>query len=363
MGAVGMVRTVTARSGIWRLAACLVGILCLAGSAHAAQISVSSKAGAPLITIKGELDLSDVSRFLRKTSEIKDAVVILESPGGNAVAGMQIGKAIRQKGFLTVVPASINCASACALAWLGGLPRFMAEDSQIGFHAAYFMKGGRPRRSSAANALIAAYLEGLGLPPQAITHITRAPPERLYWLTIGAARKQGIEAGVYTREGITSTVDKAPSGPAAEIKRLASVDLFGSDFPGMPIQNISAEECEERCRNNDRCAAFTFNEKRSACFLKASAELAVGYETASSGYRSAWETRIRRIDMTIKEATDYPGNDIDRLKPTTFAACLLACSDATACKAVTFITRRGECWLKNVTGSSEPRAGLVSAVK
>ena len=358
-----MVRTVTARSGMWRLAACLVGILCLAGSAHAGQISISSMAGAPLITIRGELDLSDVSQFLRKTAEIEDAVVILEGPGGNAVAGMQIGKAIRQKGFLTVVPASINCASACALAWLGGSPRFMAEDSQIGFHAAYFMKGGRPRKSSAANAFITAYLEGLGLPRPAIAHITGAPPERLYWLTIGAARELGIEAGVYTRDGIASTLDKALSGPAAVIKRVISVDLFGSDFPGMPIQNIAAAECEERCRNNDSCAAFTFNEERSACFLKASAELAVGYEAASSGYRAGWETRIRRIDMTIKEATDYPGNDIDRLKQTTLAACLLACSETTACKALTFITPRRECWLKNGTGSAEPRAGMVSAVR
>jgi ATP-dependent protease ClpP protease subunit len=205
-----MMSTLAARSRMWRLAIFLASALWLARSAEPAQISVSSNGGPPLITITGEFDFSDVVKFLRKTEGINDAVVILKGPGGNAVAGMQIGKAIRQKGFLTVVPSFTNCASACALAWLGGLPRFMAQDSRIGFHTAYFMKGGRPRKSTAANSLVAAYLRGLRLRRRAIAHITGAPPQRLYWLTIGAAHNLGIEAGVYTGEGITSTLDKAP---------------------------------------------------------------------------------------------------------------------------------------------------------
>jgi hypothetical protein len=203
-------RTLAWRSGMWRLAIFLASALWLASSADAAQMSVSSNGGPPLITITGEFDFSDVVKFLRKTEGIQDAVVVLKGPGGNAVAGMQIGKAIRQKGFLTVVPSSTNCASACALAWLGGLPRFMAQDSRIGFHTAYFRKDGRSRKSAAANSLIAAYLKGLRMRRQAIAHITGAPPERLYWLTIGAAHNLGIEAGVYASEGITSTLDKAP---------------------------------------------------------------------------------------------------------------------------------------------------------
>jgi len=285
------------QSGLLRLAIFLASVLWLACSAQSAQISVSSNTGPPLITIRGELDFADVIEFLRKTGDIRDAIVILQSSGGNAVAGMQIGKAIRQKGFLTVVPPAVNCASACALAWLGGSPRFMAQNAQIGFHAAYFMKGGRPRPSESANTLVAAYLKDLRLPHPAITHITGAPPERLYWLTIDAARSLGIETGVYTSEGITSTLDKAPPGPAAVIKPPPSQ---------APIGNLG---------------------------------------------------------MTIQEATDYPGNDVDRLRQTTLAACMLACSDSADCKALTFIASRSECWLKDEIGSAEPRDGLISAIK
>lgn len=350
-----------------RWAVCLVSGLCLVGSimgsAQSAEISISANGGPSLITVKGELALADVVQFLRKTDGLKDAVVVLKSPGGNAVAGIQIGRAIRKRGFLTAVAPSTNCASACALAWLGGTPRFMAEGSQIGFHAAYFVKGGRPRKSKTATAVIAAYLRQLGLSKRATAYITGSPPERMYWLTIEGARDLGLEAGVYTQEGISSTLDAAQAGPVSAFKRVGFVDLIGVDFPGMPMRNIGAVECEARCKGNGECAGFTFNVKRSACFLKSSAELAVGHPAAVSGYRGRGEPRIRRIDMTVQEATDYPGNDIGRLKRTTFKACLLACSGNASCKAFTFIARRGDCWLKNAIGSGEPRSGLVSAIK
>src|SRR5215216_1647885 len=124
-----MTKNLAMRPGVWRLAIFLISALWVACPAKPAQISVSSNGGPALITLRGELDLTDVIEFLRKTAEINDAIVILQSLGGNVVAGMQIGKAVRQKGFLTVVPPSVKCASACALAWVGGLPRFMAQDA------------------------------------------------------------------------------------------------------------------------------------------------------------------------------------------------------------------------------------------
>ncbi|WP_119389813.1 PAN domain-containing protein [Taklimakanibacter lacteus] len=349
-----------ARLRVLRLALACVVWLAGVDDAAPAQISVSSGSGPSLVTVAGELDFADTVEFLRKTQDLIHAVVLLKSPGGNAVAGVQIGRAIRQKGFRTVVPSAINCASACALAWLGGTPRLMAESSQIGFHAAYVSRGGRARRSTTANAVVTEYLRGLALPRRTIAHITGAPPERMYWLSIDDARSLGIEAGTYTQEGITGSLDKAP---AASMKRVPAIDLIGLDLPGMPIRNIDAADCEARCVGDGECAAFTFNQKHSACFLKASAELAIGYPWAISGYRARLEAGIRHIAMTVRDETDYPGNDIDRLKGMKFKTCLLACSEAEVCKAFTFVAARGECWLKNDIGSAEPASGLVSGTK
>jgi hypothetical protein len=352
-----------AHRGMGRLAMACIAWLACAGSAAPAQISLSSGDGPALITVRGELELADAIQFQRRTEGLTRAIVLLESSGGNATAGISIGKAIRQKGFFTVVPGAINCVSACALAWLGGAQRFMSDRATIGFHAAYVGQYGRPRKSSSANALIAEYLSQLELPPQAIAHITGAPPEMMHSYSIDAARRIGIETEIYGPEVITAAVDKAPAPPPSAMQQIAAVDLIGADFPGMPIRNLDAAGCEARCTGDAACAAFTFNKKHAVCFLKASAELAVGYPWAVSGYRARLETSIRRIAMTVRDDTDYPGNDIDRLKRTTFRACLLACSEAHACLAFTFVTGNGECWLKNGIGSAEPSSGLISGTK
>jgi hypothetical protein len=260
--------------GLW-----LVGSF--SGVARSAQIVVSpSTETAALVSITGELEFGDAITFQRKTEQVSEAVVVLHSPGGNAAAGISIGRAIRKRGFVTVVPPSVNCASACAWAWLGGVHRLMGERARIGFHAAYLLRGGRARRSAAANATFTDYVSDLDLPPQAIAYITSAPPERMYWLTLATAQAVGIKTSLYASGGVADILDQANQAP-----------------------------------------------------------------------------------MMIQEATDYPGNDIARLKQTTLDACLVACSEDRTCKAFTFVTYRSECWLKNETGSAEPRNGLVSGVK
>jgi len=249
--------------------------------ARSAEIVVSpSTETVALVSITGELEFGDAAAFQRQTEQVREAVVVLQSPGGNAAAGISIGRAIRKKGFVTMVPPSVNCASACAWAWLGGVQRLMGERARIGFHAAYLLRGGKARRSAATNAMFADYVGGLGLPPQAIAYVTGAPPERMYWLTLATAQAVGIKTSLYAAGGIADLLEQAHHAP-----------------------------------------------------------------------------------MMIQEATDYPGNDIGRLKQTTLDACLIACSADRTCKAFTFITYRSECWLKNETGSAEPRNGLVSGIK
>lgn len=176
------------------LGLCLVGML--SDTARSAQILVSPSIGTVArITISGDLDFSDALDFLRKTDQVKEAVVFFQSSGGNAAAGILIGRAIREKDFLTVVPPFKTCASACALAWLGGAQRFIGEGARVGFHKAYVMRGGRLKRSELANAAIAQYLSELDLSPQAVAYVTAAPPERIFWLTPTTARAVGIAIG------------------------------------------------------------------------------------------------------------------------------------------------------------------------
>lgn len=336
----------------------------MAGGARAAEIlTLVPEAGPALIVIKGELTASDIKHFSDKTASIRQATVLFESRGGLVIAGLGIGQIIRSRGFATAVSASAECMSACALAWLAGSQRFMAEDARIGFHAAYYMKRGKPRHSRSAESVVLDYLNRLALTGDAIAYVTRSPPSRLSMLTFDRARALGIAVLPYGPDILTGSTDAAPESAASAMTRLAQVDLYGLNLQGMPIAADSADDCEARCRGRADCAAFTFNTAHAACFLKASAEVAVGHPAAISGYRGRIGNQIRRLAMTIEEATDYPGNDVAREEGTTFEACLMSCGDSRSCKVFTYVVERHECWLKNDIGSAEPRAGLVSGVK
>jgi len=90
-----------------------------------------------VVAVQGVLRDEDVGEFRFKVAKLSTAVVALESDGGSLLAGIRIGETIRLRGFVTVVPNGARCASACAIAWLGGAQRFMGEQALIGFHAAY----------------------------------------------------------------------------------------------------------------------------------------------------------------------------------------------------------------------------------
>jgi hypothetical protein len=108
---------------------------------------------------------------------------------GSLVAGLRIGEAIRRKGFSTIVPDGRRCASACALAWLGGVERFIGTDANISFHAAYDPASDE---SGVGTAVVGVYLSKIGLPYEAVIYITHAAPNEMTWLNMSDATQRGI---------------------------------------------------------------------------------------------------------------------------------------------------------------------------
>jgi hypothetical protein len=149
------------------------------------------------ISVEGELALGDEKRFADAAIGLSDAIVGLNSPGGNMLAGIEIGQAIRLKGFRTLVPQGFQCASACAFAWLGGTPRLMGQGATVGFHAMFTTENGQNTVSSAGNAVVGAYLSQLGLSMQAITYITEKQPNDIQWLSFDDAAQLGIEVSKF----------------------------------------------------------------------------------------------------------------------------------------------------------------------
>jgi hypothetical protein len=201
---------------------------------QAADIVVKPlEGGATLIAIDGELELSDIDSFRAKVEPLPvgRATVEFRSKGGRLLAGIRIGAQIRAKKFNTVVPDGAQCASACALAWLGGARRFVGEGSSVGFHTAYILKTAGPAESGPGNAILGAYLNQIGLSEEAILYITHAAPTSVQWMSLEEAAEYGIVVAKLPPAGASPEASDAlaPEHPQGSPEQRA-IDFVNSLF-------------------------------------------------------------------------------------------------------------------------------------
>jgi len=202
----------------------------LADGATITTVPFKDSAAAGAIVIEGTLTLQDIDEFRTKASQFSKGVVIFRSGGGLAIAGVEIGKIIRLRNFATWVPSGFLCASACAVAWLGGAQRSMGKTALIGFHAAYRLEHGQPEESGMANAVVGAYLSQLGLPVRAIIYATASAPNSMTWLTPADANQVGIEVAIS---------DPVGSKPAPRANDAGTTQKSTSEFLGAMYRAVN----------------------------------------------------------------------------------------------------------------------------
>jgi hypothetical protein len=143
-----------------------------------------------VVMVEGPLIAMDEDEFAAKTAPLASAFVAFSSDGGSLLAGLRIGEAIRRNRFSTIVPDGRRCASACALAWVGGVERFIGTDGRIRFDAA--SDSASDRESGLTNTMVGTYLAKVGLPYEAVTYITRVAPNEMMWLNMSDVAERGI---------------------------------------------------------------------------------------------------------------------------------------------------------------------------
>jgi len=162
--------------------------------------------GCTAIWVKGTIEPNDGGRFMELLlkDKPKKALVLLDSPGGNLTAALQIGRYIKANGFSTFVPSNSVCVSGCAMVWLAGNPKLVNETGKIRFHAAYTVekigKQAYAKESGAGNAVVGAYYAELGYSMEAIIFFTKAAPSSATWLTSETAASLGIKVKVISNE-------------------------------------------------------------------------------------------------------------------------------------------------------------------
>jgi hypothetical protein len=209
-----------------RVCIAILLIVC-ASAAGAATIEIKQpETGPPLVLVTGDFEFSDVADFNAAIAPMSKAIVSFASEGGALLAGIRVGTMIRQKHFSTLVPDGATCASACAVAWLGGTKRFVGRGANVGFHAAYVVKAGTVAESAPGNAVLGAYLGQIGLSEDAIRYITEAEPSAITWMSMSEAAEYGIavarwgaaELDKAAIDGPPGARDSRPAGNAAKRK-------------------------------------------------------------------------------------------------------------------------------------------------
>ena len=107
------------------------------GDEELSDLAVSVSPDGTTLHIDGAYGMGSdqmVRRALEQNPKIRE--VVLAGPGGRMGAGFEIGRLIRGRRLATRVETA--CASACTIAFLGGVDRSISTGAKLGFHRASF---------------------------------------------------------------------------------------------------------------------------------------------------------------------------------------------------------------------------------
>jgi hypothetical protein len=186
----------------------------------------ATESGVRYIIVSGEFELSDDLTPFSELVRVHDpSAVTFQSGGGNPFKAMELGRLIRRHGLITIQTRRAECASACALAFLGGIQRF-AQPGSIGVHQSSFADDAGLDADMAVSAIqrataeIMSYISEIGADPALVQLALQYDSEDIRYLS-GSEMAQYRVTSNEPREG----VPMAPTMPIAPPPRTSAEDL------------------------------------------------------------------------------------------------------------------------------------------
>lgn len=130
------------------------------------------------VTLRGEITVADAEQI--STAACPSAIVyLIDSPGGDVQAAMEIGRWVRQRDALTMILNPSYCYSSCALVFIGGTSRL--NQGEIGLHRPYLVGAPQTEREVAAIvpemfARLRVYAEEMGVAHEFVEVMINTPP-------------------------------------------------------------------------------------------------------------------------------------------------------------------------------------------
>ncbi|HFC04485.1 MAG TPA: hypothetical protein ENJ55_02155, partial [Rhizobiales bacterium] len=207
------------------------------------------------------------------------------------------------------------------------------------------------------------------LPPKVVVQ-EKVPPKKQQWAAIPK------QTPTYPPTVVTP--------PRRDYNVYRNYDLYGGDFARSKKGRwFSEAQCQNTCRGNDRCVAYTYNSKQGVCFLKDS--IVGGLKPWSGAISGVLNTlRQPQIQSAVEsfqppvrtsagacgrgyssyDNTDYLGNDIRGYRGS-FSSCRRRCSNSGDCVGFSWIKKRisKRCWLKYSMRRPSRKRGILSCIK
>jgi hypothetical protein len=155
--------------------------------------NASSMPAVTAVLAVGEIAQGDTKRlaaFLARQEVRQNTAVYLASPGGSLYEGMRLGMFFKNRRIKTVVEGDGVCASACALAFLGGRDkqgrpwRSSSSNSLLGFHA-FSSPGSSLQDANETQAVVSdvlSYGREVDAPLELLILNFSTPSDAMYWL-------------------------------------------------------------------------------------------------------------------------------------------------------------------------------------
>jgi hypothetical protein len=176
------------------------------------QSNFCGRGCAQIIAAEGEITESTPDEFLAfakanaKAGQTRN-VLFLDSPGGNVVGSLKLGKMLRRLGTAVVVArvlhgpddrataiAAGRCMSACVYALMGGRKRVVPPESEVGIHRMFrrevehdaVSRLSETRTFFAPEEMVDAlsrYSGAMGISPKLVAMAEQIPPETVHIVT------------------------------------------------------------------------------------------------------------------------------------------------------------------------------------
>ena len=228
----------------WRRISTVLGALaCLAATGARADLSYTPEEadGIRVIIVAGKFDFDDnLSHFVEAVRAHDPVAVTFNSPGGNVSKAMELGRAIRGHRLNTIQVRGGECASACALAFMGGVIR-LADPGAIGVHKASFSGDAVLSADDAVSAIqqltaeVMSYMAEMGVDPSLLQLSLKYDSDDMRYLSKSEMQQYRVTSGPNTEfvsrgsPELPTVIEPLPRGqpnphpPAPRVESLLSI--------------------------------------------------------------------------------------------------------------------------------------------